>query len=299
MLLLIDHHYPDLLIRSVWHKSGKIDAAIRDIRDSLCRVLAQNGFSCHSVATDGANGVEGQHEHAYQKYASLGETDLESVISSLTNSGQDDFVEWPVSDPLHPMKNARSRLALGSLAFNAETDQVIIARSISAGLPPSSAHAFDARKPLDLLKDDLAIQAFTIDNLFAVWKAGNVPGTYFLFPFITLSTAVRSLGLCADTGPHLIQAAFSGFFRMIQNYPECGREFHISEKTIQGCNRKTFWTKSMCRRACNTCIGRDWAIQMSPRLENAGVLLALNRIGSHSGECHFGMTRSTLNGETP
>jgi hypothetical protein len=127
MLLPIDHRYPELLNRSVWHTSGNIDAAIRDIRDSLCRVLAQNGFSSHFVATDGDNTVEGQHEQAHQKYASLGETDLESVISGLTNSGHDDLVEWPVSDPLHFMQNARPSLALGSLEFNAETHQVITA----------------------------------------------------------------------------------------------------------------------------------------------------------------------------
>jgi hypothetical protein len=52
----------------------------------------------------------------------------------------------------------------------------------------------------------------------------------------------------------------------------------------------------MCRRACNICIGLYWAMTKyggQPDFE-----LALNRIESHSVECHFGLTRSRLKGDT-
>lgn len=85
---------------------------------------------------------------------------------------------------------------------------------------------------------------------------------------------------------------------MRQNSPECGRESHISERTNPGCDRKTFWTKSMCHRACNTCVGLQCAIRQVRTGEwGDNFELALNRIGSHSVECHFGMTRSTLRGD--
>lgn len=298
LMLPLDHRYPDLLIRSVYHKTGKIDAAIREIRNALVRVLEQNGFVCHFVATDGDSGVDGRHQEAYLRYAGWGEINLEAIAVRLTNDWTEDLNQWPISDLLHLMKNARSRLALGSLAFNAETRSVINAKWIASKLEPTCANAFEARKPLDLLKDDLAIRAFTLENILTLWRQGDVAGAYFLYPFVTLSLAVRNPTLSAETRLHLIQASFSVFLRMCEHYPACGADFHISEKTVSSCDRKTFWTKSMCRRACNTCVGLYWAIRMSQRPENDGLEAALNRIGSHSVECHFGMTRSTLNCDT-
>jgi hypothetical protein len=196
------------------------------------------------------------------------------------------------------MKNAPSRLALGSFAFNVQTPNVMTAKCLSAKLPPGSANAFEPHTPIDLLRDDSAIHTFSLENLLTLWGVGDVAAAYFLCPFVALSIAVRNPTLVAETRLCLIQTAFSVFFRKFQNYPQCGRDFHISEITVASCDRKTFWTKSMCRRACNTCVGLYWAIRMWQRPANSGFELALNRIGSHSVECHFGMTRSTLNCDT-
>jgi hypothetical protein len=196
-------------------------------------------------------------------------------------------------------------------------------------MPKGEKHAFMARKPLDLLTDDLAIQAFTLEHLLCVWTGPQtveraVPpareahenpdevsgsefdpdsevsptsdptGAYFLLPLVAMSLAIRNTGLAGAARLDLIQLAFFVFFGYLKHYPNNTKFFGIAETGEGGFARKTLWTRAMCRGACNTCIGLYWAITKyggRPDFE-----LTLNRIGSHSVECHFGMTRSILRG---
>jgi hypothetical protein len=340
LMLPLGHRLHGMLIRSIWHKTGRIDQGIRDRPDALTGVLTENNFKVGFVATDEDNGVDGRHREVYELYARLGDTDLSHIISFLTDNGSRELENWPVSDLLHLMKNARSRVAMSLLAFSPETNMLITGESLNSDLPPKSpGWVFEARKPLELLKDDLAIQAFMRDNFPQVSGCGDavhtgridsesdgdvrvapgatvgddaeaggdmergdtnkadLTGAHFLFPFVAISLAVRNLCLSPETRLALIQAAFDVFFRMMENYPECGRGHNITEKTVIGCQWKTFWTQSMCRKACNTCVGLYYVTQEMITDGDTHFHLALDRVGSHSVECHFGMTRSTIAGD--
>jgi hypothetical protein len=88
------------------------------------------------------------------------------------------------------MKKARSCFAFGSLAFNGRKLTVIMGESLIRELPrPDEIEALLAKKPLHL-KDNLAIQAFTLDNFVLVWSNGDVAGVYFRLLFVALSLAV-------------------------------------------------------------------------------------------------------------
>jgi hypothetical protein len=52
----------------------------------------------------------------------------------------------------------------------------------------------------------------------------------------------------------------------------------------------------MCKRACNLCVGLYWSI--TKWSDGPCFPLALGRVSSHPVECHFGTTRSTLDGDT-
>jgi hypothetical protein len=359
MLVPLDHRLPDAVLESVKHPQRHIDLGIRDLRDELLVLMKQNRFLCHFIATGGDNGVEGSHKATFEKYAGLGETDIRAILAVLTNDGTEDLEYWTASDPLHLLKNARSREALGTLAFNGETDDFVAADTLTRNMPKGEKHVFTTREPLDLLRDGLAIQAFTLKHLLHVWYGGQLndgpdpgggenpsskldsdpdegpnpgfepdratdeclnphpesdgdpgfefapdsgartepdpTGGYFLLPLVVMSLAVRNPGLDMASRFEMIQLAFSVFFEYMQKYPKCLWRSNVSQGTIDAFKRKTLWTPSMCCRACNTCICVYWAITKyggQPHFE-----LALNRIGSHSVECHFGMTRSTLKGD--
>jgi hypothetical protein len=84
-------------------------------------------------------------------------------------------------------------------------------------------------------------------------------GGYFLLPLVAMSLAIRNRGLGMASQLELIQLVFSVFFEYMQKYPKCSWRSNISQSVIDGFKRKTLWTQSMCRQACNTCIGLYWA----------------------------------------
>jgi hypothetical protein len=114
-----------------------------------------------------------------------------------------------------------------------------------------------------------------------------------MFPYVALNLALRNPKLTVGTRKGLIQDAFSVFFEMALKYPATEQDQGIFEK----CGPdfvKTFWTCVMLTRPCNLCVGVDWALGKWGLSRE--FWLALARIRTHPVECHFGITRSTLNG---
>jgi hypothetical protein len=93
----------------------------------------------------------------------------------------------------------------------------------------------------------------------------------------------------------LVGVAFSVFFEAYKKFPKTGKKAKIYIQGARG-TKKTFWSKMQLKRGCNLCVGLYWAIDTWGETQ-WGFCLALCRIGSHSCECHFGLTRSTLNGD--
>jgi hypothetical protein len=153
---------------------------------------------------------------------------------------------------------------------------------------------FCARSPLDLRKDYLALEALTLENLLTDWRSGNVSAAYFMLPFVALNLAVRNPRFSVERRKSLIAIAFNVFFAMIKTFPETG--FKVQLFKIGGRHKtKTFWTKAMCKRACNLCVGLGWALIKWGGRDD--FWLALSRIPSHPVECPSGMTRGTLTGD--
>jgi hypothetical protein len=118
MLLPLDHRLPGLVVQSTRYSSGKINQNIRDVSDVLPGVIKANRFLCHFVAADGDSAMNGSHNAAFQKYATLNQSNFDFILYTLTEYGHKEFEDWPIAYLLHPMENARSRKALGTLAFN-------------------------------------------------------------------------------------------------------------------------------------------------------------------------------------
>jgi hypothetical protein len=85
--------------------------------------------------------------------------DLNKIVDYLTREGLPEF--WPITDLLHLMKNSRTRIVLGSQAFNV-TSQLMTADNLDATL--GIVRPLSARKALDLIKDELALGSLRPDN---------------------------------------------------------------------------------------------------------------------------------------
>jgi hypothetical protein len=86
-LLAPDHRYPDLFIQSVHLPNRKINQEMCDIRNSLLGIFNENDFECHFIATDGDNGRNSQHEQAFQIDFPHRSTDVDEIISGVTDNG--------------------------------------------------------------------------------------------------------------------------------------------------------------------------------------------------------------------
>jgi hypothetical protein len=295
LLLALDHRFPDLLIRSDVFVNGRIGLLALQMKDECLEALRENNFACHFVSSDGDGGMNPFHDEAFQKYANSDGV-LRNIVNDLTDNGRVDLMEWPISDFLHLLKNARSRLAKSTLGLTGETLKHFTAASVAKDLKSKRMREIlCADSALDLLKDHLALETFTLENLLKLWECGDATEAYFMLPFVCLNLGMRNPKMTVGTRQGLVQTGFSVFFDMATHYPATGQGQGIYEKCGPA-GVKTFWTQTMLKRACNLCVGVCWALDkwgFSPDF-----WLALGRIGTHPVECHFGITRSTLNGRT-
>jgi hypothetical protein len=295
LLLPLDHRYPDTLVRSVLWKTDAITDPILKIKDELCVRLAANDFKCHFIATDGDSGMNALHTEAFAKYKDFA-GGLAEIVAQLIALDPDSLSQWSIPDLFHMEKNACAKLATSNLALHSESHTRITAESVADDLKSERMRkVLTARSNLDFLKDSLALETFTLDNLIELWQSGNPTAAYFMLPWVALNLAVRNPAITVETRLSLIDVAFTVVFDVFHNYPETGKTAGI----VQGGKPndvKTFWSQLVCERGCNLCVGLYWAIERWGHTQ-IGFCLALARIGSHSCECHFGITRSTLNGE--
>jgi hypothetical protein len=296
LLLPLDHRYPDTLLKSVLWKNGAISAPILKVKDDLCARLAANQFKCHFIATDGDSGMNPAHTAAFAKYQDF-QGGLAEIVAQLIASDPDGLSEWPIPDLLHMEKNARAKLATSNLALHSASGTTLTARSVADDLNSDRMRkVLTARSRLDFLKDGFALETFTLENLIELWQSGHPIAAYFMLPWVALNLAVRNPTFTVETRLSLIEVAFTVFFDVFHNYPETGHDAGILQQGKPD-ELKTFWSILVCQRGCNLCVGLYWAIERWGHTQ-FGFCLALARIGSHSCECHFGITRSALNGET-
>jgi hypothetical protein len=295
LLLPLDHRLPHLLIKSLLWRNGKMNDEIMEIRDELCQTLADNNFYCHFIATDGDSGMNELHSETFALYENSSGM-IPDILAEVTHNGGLPLSKWPIPDLLHLEKNARAKLATTTMALHGESERTFTAESVAADLQcERMKKVLCARTPLDFLKDDLALETFTLDNLLKLWGAGNPTVAYWMSPFVALNCAVRNPKLAIPSRLGLIQSAFTVFWDMAKDYPPTGADAKIWE-VGDASLPKTFWTHVVLKRGCNLCVGLYWAIDRWGHTQ-WGFCLALSRISEHACECHFGMTRSTLNGD--
>jgi hypothetical protein len=133
------------------------------MKNDLCQALRSCGFIPSFLATDGDNGMDAENNRVFELYKNM-PCSLNEMVRYLSEHGH--LKEWSTSDRLHLMKNARARIAMFLLAYNASS-RVINGHRVTESLKGAkTTREFQARKPLDLLKDDLAIHSFTLENFW-------------------------------------------------------------------------------------------------------------------------------------
>jgi hypothetical protein len=214
-----------------------MDDKVLKIQTELCRTLTTNQFYCHFIATDGDSGMNELHNQAFAQYEHSNGV-LADVLHEVTRGATIPLTEWPISDLIHLETNARAKLATSILALLGGSQRTLMAKRVADNLQSERMRQILCdRKPLDFLKDDLALETFTLENLLKLWGAGNPTAAYWMSPFVALNVALRNPRITIQARLGFIPTAFSVFFDMAKDYPETGADAHIFEVANPSCGR--------------------------------------------------------------
>jgi hypothetical protein len=313
--------YPDLVLRSVYSDTGNLSPAMKLIRDGLERLLTLCDFLVRWKCTDGDVGMNCEHNSFQAEFHACGarlegivkfvqvrmNEGLEAIRRAETVPLGERVVETPVerpvsygaSDDFHIEKNVRSR---GAAAVDGKT------LSVAADVRGTCAEKlekytggpsgpFGKRKSLDKLSDALAEEAFNMYSLNAAQEASDLPSWLFLLPFTCISEVFRRRRISVEVRLGLLDIAYAALRAVYDAWPATGGEEGIFEKKSQGPVVMTLWMKQTIVRTMNLCI--TLYLEILEWVDSGcSYDLALSRFGTHSIECHFGIVRSLMKGDS-
>jgi hypothetical protein len=195
------------------------------------------------------------------------------------------------------LKNGRRRAVrtVKGLALSADMPGMT-ARYLRKHLELGNVGVLGADSTLDMLRDDLALRLFNLDNLVKLGEREVPTAFIFLMPLTALNVAVRCGVLGSATRKNLLKIAFATFHFMMGRYLRKGGLGKGLMENLSKDMRSALWSEMMCLRSCNLCVAlytmiRDWEEGIE---KGRNEPLGLNRGGSHSVECTFGMIRTQM-----
>jgi hypothetical protein len=319
--------YPDVVLRSVYADDGNFGPKMKDVRDELMKVLTFCDFIVRWKCTDGDTGMNTEHNDFRRECNDCGETlstlvpvlyerklvEMESIEQHELDRGQkgtlDDPITIPKADPAsddwHIEKNVRSRGAdaidgiILTVAFGVRGTCAKKLESHTGG--PKGP--FGNRRRLDRLSDALAAEAFNMYTLGHTQFTSDIPSWLFMLPFVCISEVFRRKRISVEVRLGLLDIAYTALHAVSEKWPKTGMEEGIFQKRGKGTkNAKgpvymTFWLPQTVRRAMNLCVTLYLEIWDWYYIHHCPYPLALSRFGTHSIECHFGITRSIMKGD--
>jgi hypothetical protein len=299
MMLPHSRQYPDLVLRSVPSETGNLDDRMKRIRDVLLVILTKNDFVVHWKCTDGDTGTNNDHDNFEAIYHGWGR--LVEVVAKLVRMRHTlgIIIVYALSDDLHIEKNVRSR---GAAAIDGKiltivkgyrgTTAVRLQRFTGGATGP-----FGNRRTLDKLSDALAREAFNMSTLNAAQEAGDITSWVFMLPFVCIAEVFRREKISVPVRLGLLEVAYAALRAVSDALPKTGGKDGIFQKNVQGATQLTLWLPQTIKRACNLCVALYMEISEWYYDPNCTYPLALSRFGTHSIECHFGITRGIMKGD--
>jgi hypothetical protein len=100
------------------------------------------------------------------------------------------MTEFPVTDFLDLLKNAQSRIMSDLVGFVWACATISEISIFKEPYPESTERAFTARGDLDAMRENSAVQVFTMKTLPNLAEIGGKEGSQYLLPFVCLCRAI-------------------------------------------------------------------------------------------------------------
>ena len=285
IFLLISHDYriPVKLLHLAASQSGAYTKEIDNIAEQIQQVSNRLGLRIWFRATDGDPGMNTTHENFYNGFLDGKSACLSSLVTHLHNKLILVPDMWiPITDPLHAMKNMRSRLIKHSIQifkWNQHTaiDEIRTLLDLGPVLSDESQ--------IGKMRDSYAVSLFTFKNVSKLLKAGQFVAACFFLPFACWSAVIYSCDIKLSLRLFLVELSFQLLRTYFGQFEKLKAKGVVLKASGESC--VTFATPQAAMRMLNTLAAFSLALSFSN--EN----IRMDSLGTHLVENTIGIARAT------
>ena len=286
--------FPPVALSVFPWKNGHADSDIVEILLNIVGKLSLYNINVRAIASDGDSGYTCLHKALHTVWEQKRKKDffrifnlLSSTVAFQVTLGELVFKisAYPVADPLHALKIARSRF-LDHVVYMTPTFSVS-----SESVKWITDKWFWDRTQLARMSDFYAISMFSPDTFIRCCEEGSLNFAMYVWPWTALLMVIRVPFLSLNCRISLLHSSFV-FFQYFLNEMLDGR-FQDSDIYIRykkGCKGVTFFDTSYLIRVIHL------VFALYGELLDGGHHLRLSAFGSHVAENMIGRIRVSCHG---
>ncbi|KAK8895862.1 hypothetical protein M9Y10_013748 [Tritrichomonas musculus] len=278
-ILPLFKHFPPCVVNTMPTTNGSSPQSVVDRFKELTNLLKDLNFIVKFCSTDGDISFDFKHRNFFtEKVEPLINESFEMIVFSLRNE-----IAIPISDILHLLKSARSRLIEHLLLIDPDSLKCVNT-SLFASCAELNAE-FTDKSSSGAMKDAYPLSMFSWRSFVNLMMNGRYESAYYILPFLYLIEAIRSNLLSKTTKLNFLNYAFNIFKKHLEIIRNVDKNSMFKQRYTSKCLGVLFADEIFLMRIMNTIVGLAIAIRFFPED------LALQRIGTHDLELFFGNMR--------
>ena len=186
MLIPLDYRLPAKIVHLATSPAGSYSKDIGLIVDQVRQACNAAGLRVWFKATDGDPGVSQEHEAFYEHHVCGRDGRFASLVDKTHTWLRSDNSSYiPIADPLHVLKNIRSRLITYPIQLypNSRTSEISEMREILKIGP-----ALSDESQIGKMRDSYVTQLFTFENVQRLLRKGQYVHGFLILPFACWTT---------------------------------------------------------------------------------------------------------------
>lgn len=288
MLIPLDYRLPAKIVHLATSPAGSYSKDIGLIVDQVRQACNAAGLRVWFKATDGDPGVSQEHEAFYEHHVCGRDGRFASLVDKTHTWLRSDNSSYiPIADPLHVLKNIRSRLITYPIQLypNSRTSEISEMREILKIGP-----ALSDESQIGKMRDSYVTQLFTFENVQRLLRKGQYVHGFLILPFACWTTILFCPRISLKLRLFLVELAYHIIRQWMEQFPQLNKAGVMSRGSTSH-NAITFSDRHHARRMLNTLTA--FGVALSFGREN----LRMDSLGTHLVENSIGLARAVSNGD--
>ena len=216
LIMPLSCEYKPISIHLLPDCNGKAGKDILDKLDTIIKILKEQHFNILYIATDGDSGYQSKHNAFYQKWFNILQTKgLDEAMCSVLNEK-----EWPVTDFLHILKNARSRIMNGNVSLR--IDGLYPTNNIKMNIILQLGKSLQDRSTLGKMKDIYPLEIFTLNNFLKCIEQDAYVEAFYILPYALWCEAIRNPVISPQMRLEILSMILNIFSFFLENIHSLG-----------------------------------------------------------------------------